>query len=79
MCLFIVGSVLTKAFKICRAGCKKSPSPGEKLKYFDKARASRGGQFDDYTVDGVIRVLRILPIFLPAIIYWAIYSQVSQI
>ena len=76
--LCFIGSVLTTAIKICRAGCKKSPSPGQKLKYFDKARASRGGRFDDYTVDGVICVLRVLPTFVLVVVYWAIYSQVRH-
>ncbi|XP_041362213.1 solute carrier family 15 member 4-like [Gigantopelta aegis] len=72
------GSVLTTAFKICRAGCKKPANPGEKVKYFDKARTSHGGKFDDYTVDGLICVLRVLPTCVLVIVYWAIYSQMSS-
>ncbi|XP_041363696.1 solute carrier family 15 member 4-like isoform X2 [Gigantopelta aegis] len=73
--LEVQGSVLTTVFKICHTGCEKSE---KKVKFFDKARTSHGGKFDDYTVDGLICALRVLPIFLLVIIYWAVYSQMTS-
>ena len=53
--------------------------PGEKSRIFDKARLKYGGSFDDDTVESVKSVLRIIPVFLTIIMYWAIYSQVSTV
>lgn len=52
----------------CDAGCRK----------FDKAMKSNGGKYADDFVAGVIAVLRVIPVFLLIILYWAIYSQVKQ-
>lgn len=45
-----------------------------KCRGFDTAR----GPYSNDMVDGVIAVLRILPVFLLIIIYWAIYSQMQS-
>ncbi|KAK3089417.1 hypothetical protein FSP39_003469 [Pinctada imbricata] len=44
---------------------------------FDHARERNGGKYDDEMVDGVIAVLRVLPVFVLFIFYWAIYSQMQ--
>ncbi|ESO87044.1 hypothetical protein LOTGIDRAFT_229242 [Lottia gigantea] len=73
------GSVLTTVFKVCRQSCKrKAPSEGGEKRFFDGARDKYGGSFSDYIVDGIICVLRVVPIFSMLIIYWAIYSQMQS-
>ncbi|XP_050394288.1 solute carrier family 15 member 4 [Patella vulgata] len=73
------GSVLTTVFNVCRQSCKKeSPYVNGEKKFFDSSRQKYGGTFSDYTVDGIICVLRVVPIFALIIIYWAIYSQMQS-
>ncbi|XP_059157142.1 solute carrier family 15 member 4-like [Physella acuta] len=73
------GSVLITTFKICgQACCRKSPVIDGKSRLFDSARKGYGGDFDSFTVDGVIAVLRLLPIFFFVIMFWAIYSQMQS-
>ncbi|CAG2248769.1 PHT [Mytilus edulis] len=59
------GSILQDSVGVCMA---------TKCRGFDKAR----GPYSNDMVDGVIAVLRILPVFLLIIIYWAIYSQMQS-
>ncbi|KAL5017778.1 hypothetical protein ScPMuIL_003500 [Solemya velum] len=62
------GSILQTAVRVCVfARCRK----------LDRAKEKHGGIFDDRTVDAVVSVLRIIPIFIPIIFYWAIYSQMG--
>ena len=64
-------SILTQSFLVCHQavhGCKKSA--------FNHARTQHGGTFSNEMVDGVIAVLRVIPIFILVIVYWAVYSQV---
>ena len=63
----IVGSVLQDSIGVCCA---------TKCNGFNHARKDKGGAYSNEMVDGVISVLRILPVFLLLIMYWAIYSQV---
>lgn len=64
-------------FKICgQACCRESPHINGKRKIFDSARREYGGDFESGTVDGVITVLGMLPVFFFIIMFWAIYSQV---
>ena len=64
------GSIIQDSIGVCcNTGCKG----------FDRARKVHGGRYNNEMVDGVISVLRILPIFLLIILYWAIYSQVWNI
>ncbi|KAL5018748.1 hypothetical protein ScPMuIL_004470 [Solemya velum] len=63
------GSVLAESLSVCcQANCTT----------FDRARESNGGSHADVTVDGVISVIRVLPIFLCVIFFWAIYSQMQS-
>ncbi|KAK7111646.1 solute carrier family 15 member 4-like [Littorina saxatilis] len=75
----IKGSMMADSFVMCWQGCKRSFNrvPGA-VSFFDKARNSYGGSFDDSTVDGVISVVRLLPIFAFVIMYWTIYSQMQS-
>lgn len=64
-----LGSIIVDSLGVCcDAGCRK----------FDNARKSNGGKYPDDFVTGVIAVLRVIPVFLLIILYWAIYSQVKQ-
>ncbi|XP_069122940.1 solute carrier family 15 member 4-like [Argopecten irradians] len=63
------GSILGKAFGVCTA---------TKCGGFKKARQRNGGPYSDDMVDGVISVLRVLPVFLLIIMYWAVYSQMQS-
>ena len=70
--LFIADSILTQSFKVCYQavhGCKKSS--------FNRARNEHGGSYSNEMVDGVIAVMRVIPVFILVIIYWAVYSQVN--
>lgn len=63
------GSIIQDSIGVCcNTGCKG----------FDRARQTNGGRYSNEMVDGVIAVLRILPVFLLIIIYWAIYSQMQS-
>ncbi|XP_067670794.1 solute carrier family 15 member 4-like [Haliotis asinina] len=62
------GSVLTSVFSLWRRGCGQ----------FEKMRKTKGGSYDDVTVDGAVGVLRIVPVFLLMIFYWVIYSQMMS-
>ena len=77
MSFFVTGSMMKDSFIVCWQGFRKSSKkvPGAKG-FFDTARQAYGGTFSDSTVDGVISVVRLLPIFFFVIMYWAIYSQV---
>ncbi|OWF40362.1 solute carrier family 15 member 4-like [Mizuhopecten yessoensis] len=63
------GSIFSKAFGVCCA---------TKCKGFKKARIQNGGPYSNEMVDGVISVLRVLPVFLMIIMYWAVYSQMQS-
>ena len=58
-------------------GKKARLLPGEKYRFFDKARAKYGGSFDEETVESVKSVFRVMPVFFTIIMYWAVYSQVG--
>ncbi|XP_011456907.3 solute carrier family 15 member 4 isoform X2 [Magallana gigas] len=63
------GSIIVDSLGVCcDAGCRK----------FDNARKSNGGKYPDDFVTGVIAVLRVIPVFLLIILYWAIYSQMQS-
>ncbi|XP_060066618.1 solute carrier family 15 member 4-like [Ylistrum balloti] len=63
------GSILSKAFGVCTA---------TKCRGFKTARKDNGGPYSNEMVDGVIAVLRVLPVFLLIIMYWAVYSQMQS-
>ena len=79
-CLCTTGSAMKDSLLVCWQGCRKSSKkvPGADG-FFDTARRAYGGSFGDSTVDGVISVVRLLPIFFFIIMYWAIYSQVRNV
>ncbi|KAH9504090.1 hypothetical protein Btru_067703 [Bulinus truncatus] len=73
------GSVLLTSLKIChQACCKTPPVTSGKKDLFRSARKQYGGDFDNATVDGVIAVLRVLPIFFFIIVFWMVYAQVGN-
>lgn len=65
----IGGSILTDSIGVCRA---------TRCKGFKRARKQNGGAYSEEMVDGVICVLRVLPVFLLIIMYWAVYSQMQS-
>lgn len=69
-CIFLSGSILSTSLGVC---CST------KCQGFDKSRKQNGGPYSDELVDGVIAVLRVIPVFLLIILYWAVYSQVKSL
>ncbi|XP_053384813.1 solute carrier family 15 member 4-like [Mercenaria mercenaria] len=66
------GSILqTTCGVLCQSinGCK-DPS-------WNRAQVENGGRYSLEMVEGVKSVLRVMPVFLLIIIYWAVYSQMS--
>lgn len=73
------GSMMGDAFSVCWQSCSKSSKKTAGAEgFFDTARLSYGGTHSNITVDGVISVVRLLPIFFFVIMYWAIYSQMQS-
>ncbi|CAG5117051.1 unnamed protein product, partial [Candidula unifasciata] len=79
------GSVLTDVFRICKQGaCKSDPPANPKLpsgseqQMFARAKISFGGYNEDHLVDGVVSVIRVTPFCILVIMYWALYSQMSN-
>ncbi|KAL3877174.1 hypothetical protein ACJMK2_034920 [Sinanodonta woodiana] len=64
------GSILSQSVSVCFQSCRKGCS-------FENTRADKGGSFNNEMVDGVMAVVRVLPVFVLIIIYWAVYSQMS--
>ena len=65
------------SLRICgEACCRKSPFVDGRRQVFDSARVEYGGNFEGYLVDGVISVIKLLPIFFFIIMFWVCYSQV---
>ncbi|GFS20755.1 solute carrier family 15 member 4-like, partial [Elysia marginata] len=72
------GSILVTSLRICgEACCKQSPFLDGRRQVFDSARREYGGSFESHLVDGVITVIKILPIFAFIIMFWVIYSQMQ--
>ncbi|XP_025095030.1 solute carrier family 15 member 4-like isoform X1 [Pomacea canaliculata] len=75
----LTGGMIRDSFIVCFQGCCP-PKGREKQQthgFFDTARIQHGGSYDDKIVDGVIAVLRVLPIFFLLTMYWAVYSQIQ--
>eukprot|EP00057_Strongylocentrotus_purpuratus_P016036 XP_011670510.1 PREDICTED: solute carrier family 15 member 4 [Strongylocentrotus purpuratus] len=76
------GSVLTKVVKITYDGARKCthPDPGEEDldSCLDRTKVSKGGRYQDQEVDDVKSLGRVIPVFIPIIIYWTIYIQMSS-
>ncbi|XP_046563912.1 solute carrier family 15 member 4-like [Haliotis rubra] len=71
-------SVLSTSVSVCCQGCSCHSPEEEERPSLSSARTKYGGRFDDHTVDGVVAVLRILPIFALLIGYAAIYAQMQS-
>ncbi|KAK3091819.1 hypothetical protein FSP39_022886 [Pinctada imbricata] len=63
------GSILKDSIGVCLA---------TRCRGFRSVRGSYGGPYSDEMVDGVISVLRVIPVFLLVILFWAIYSQMQS-
>ncbi|CAL1529876.1 unnamed protein product [Lymnaea stagnalis] len=76
------GSVLSTAWRICVEGSGKNDpernSKAPKKKILSAAKRSHGGNFEDHVVDGVVSVIKVIPFCFLVIMYWAIYSQMSN-
>ncbi|XP_045211600.2 solute carrier family 15 member 4-like isoform X2 [Mercenaria mercenaria] len=66
------GSILTSSFNVCCQSINGCNNPSWK-----HAQQEHGGSYSKEMVEGVKAVLRVLPVFLLVIIYWAVYSQMS--
>lgn len=66
------GSIVQTSVLVCVQSCNGCKNPS-----WNNARKEHGGRYDSNIVDGVIAVMRILPVFILIIIYWAVYSQMS--
>ncbi|RUS83662.1 hypothetical protein EGW08_008568 [Elysia chlorotica] len=73
------GSILCTSLQICgEACCKQSPFVDGRRQVFDSARREYGGSFESHLVDGVIAVLKILPIFAFIIMFFVLNSQMQS-
>lgn len=79
------GSVLTRAFGICRESAtraKPQPNPqlpgGSEKKFLAGSKKSFGGSYDDHLVDGVRSVVKVIPFCFLAVMYWATHAQMSN-
>ncbi|XP_063969040.1 solute carrier family 15 member 4-like [Lytechinus pictus] len=77
------GSVLTKVVKITFDGTKQCTcmhaNQDEDLdSCLDRTKISKGGRYQDQEVDDVKSLGRVIPVFIPIIIYWTIYIQMSS-
>uniref|UniRef100_A0A0B7AD16 Major facilitator superfamily (MFS) profile domain-containing protein n=1 Tax=Arion vulgaris TaxID=1028688 RepID=A0A0B7AD16_9EUPU len=78
------GSVLTTTCSILGEGISRSPPESSQdndvgsRKFLWRAKQSYGGSHEDHLVDGVVSVIRVTPFCLLVIMYWAIYSQMSN-
>ena len=74
------GSYTVDTIKIIAGGLKKKLC-GDKSRFrnhwLDGAKVTKGGGFPDDKVEGVKCVVRLIPIFLTFIFYWALFGQVG--
>lgn len=66
------GSIIQSSCGVCCQSINKFKNPTWK-----NALQDHGGRYDGQMVEGVKSVMRILPVFILVIIYWAVYSQMS--
>ena len=75
------GSILTQVVKITCEGASQCRKPAPEDVHLDscldRAKISKGGSHPDNEVDDVKDLARVLPVFLPIIIYWTVYIQVN--
>ncbi|XP_067054756.1 solute carrier family 15 member 4-like [Acropora muricata] len=72
------GSYTVDIIKIIAGGLKKKLC-GDKSRFrnhwLDGAKVTKGGHFPDSKVEGVKCVVRLIPIFLTFVFYWALFGQ----
>ena len=76
------GSYTVDTIKIIAVGLKKKLCGDNSYSRFrnhwlDGAKVTNGGVFSDSKVEGVKCVVRLIPIFLTFIFYWALFGQVG--
>ena len=76
------GSYTVDTIKIIAGGLKKKLCGDNRYSRFqnhwlDGAKVTNGGEFPDSKVEGVKCVVRLIPIFLTFIFYWALFAQVG--
>ena len=70
------GSQLTETVKIIYEAAVKNRRTPNVPTWLDKAKRRFGGKFTEEQVEDVKAFLRVFPVFLLFIVFWAIYSQV---
>ncbi|XP_067054786.1 solute carrier family 15 member 4-like [Acropora muricata] len=70
------GSELTRAAKIFYEAITIPRMPSIST-WLDKAKSKNGGTFTETEVEDVKSLLRVIPVFLLFVVYWAVYSQMS--
>ena len=70
------GSELTRAAKIIYEAITIPRMPSIST-WLDKAKSENGGTFTETEVEDVKSLLRVIPVFLLFVVYWAVYSQVK--
>ena len=68
-------SELTRAAKIIYEAITIPRMPSIST-WLDKAKSKNGGTFTETEVEDVKSLLRVIPVFLLFVVYWAVYSQV---
>ncbi|KAL8587503.1 hypothetical protein ACOMHN_000909 [Nucella lapillus] len=72
------GSMLSTSIAVLWQSCRRSSKKVQGAeRFFDTARKEYGGSYSDETVDGVISVTRMLPIFACLIMFYVVYSQMQ--
>jgi len=69
-------SELTRAAKIIYEAITIPRMPSIST-WLDKAKSKNGGTFTETEVEDVKSLLRVIPVFLLFVVYWAVYSQMS--
>ncbi|XP_076460129.1 solute carrier family 15 member 4-like [Babylonia areolata] len=85
------GSMLADSFSVCWQGCRRTSREGQgqsqsqsqeergaSQQLLDSARKQFGGSFSNEVVDGVVSVVRILPVFFVLIMYSTSYAQMHS-
>ena len=70
------GSELTRAAKIIYEAITIPGKPSISTR-LDKAKSRYGGTFSETEVEDVKLLLRVIPVFILFVAYWAVYSQVK--
>ena len=76
------GSVLTTTLKIVMEAAKRSRArysitSSKAQHWLDRAKQSFGGSYNNWEVEDVKKVYRLIPIFSTFTVYWMVYAQVN--